>query len=77
MAWLALVVTLAGMVLADVVDGMIGWTPTQTKGVLKFSNSTPHGSPFLVKSKRKMIKTAKIKILPDVVMLLHVLVRKI
>ena len=24
-----------------VVDGMIGWTPTRTKGVLKFSNSTP------------------------------------
>ena len=24
-----------------VVDDMIGWTPTRTKGVLKFSNSTP------------------------------------
>jgi hypothetical protein len=41
LAWLTLVKTLAGMVPADVVNGRIGWTPTRTKGVLKFSNSTP------------------------------------
>ena len=44
-----------------------------------FSNSTPPcGSPFqFCKKQKKMIKTSKIKILRDVLMLLHLLVRKI
>ena len=32
LAWLTLVVTLAGTVLADVVDGRIGWAPDSGQG---------------------------------------------
>ena len=48
LAWLTLVVTVVGTVIADVVDGQ-----------------------------KKMIKTSKIKILRDVLMLLHLLVTKL
>ena len=75
LAWLTLVVTLAGTVLADVVDGRIGWTPSRTKRV---QTLTPLIAVSVLKKKqKKMIKTSKIKILRDVVMLLHLLVRKI
>ena len=72
LAWLTLIVTLAGTVLADVVDGRIGWTPSRTKGV-----QPPVYHYFSFEKTKKMIKTSKIKILRDVVMLLHLLVRKI
>ena len=67
--------------------GLKGGVPFSLGSCLKprlkdpFSNSIPppsRGSPFqFCKKLKKMIKMSKIKILPDVVMLLHVLVRKI
>ena len=50
---------------------------TGTKGPI-FKLYPPGGSPFqFCKKQKKMIKTSKIKILRDVVMLLNLLVRKI
>ena len=48
------------------------------KGNFRTLPPPPRVSPFhFCKKQKKMIKTSKIKILQDVVMLLHLLVRKI